>query len=238
MMHSTFYVACLSLLVSDCFAELSSEYNLVVSANSEELKERIEISAHERLRVLREEWGDPDTAALPYPISIKVSPSNDKASGFSEYYPDLKNVKIEVAGDMRGILDDALPRQLSHLVLAERIGIGPRWAEMGIGLLAESRKARDRNWKAFRNIRDSAELMPLGELLSYSEYPKDADDIKRMYSQSMVIAQYIVETRDRETLVKFALDSKTTDLTSAVKQNLGFETIGEFELAFRNWAAD
>ncbi|TWU40288.1 hypothetical protein Q31b_36350 [Novipirellula aureliae] len=237
-MRSNIYAACFPLMVCICSTVTAQDYNLVVTAGSGEDQERVECYAQATLASLRKDWGDEAIPILAYPVTIEISRSNDKAWGVSTYYPGLKNLKIEVGGDFEGILSNALPRQLSHLVLAERIEKAPRWAEMGIGLLSESRNSRDRHWKVFREARDGGMLMPFNELLTYTEYPKDVSDVIKMYSQSMVVAQYVAETWDRETLIRFVSDSKRIDLSSAIKKHLGFNSVGEFELGFRNWAAD
>lgn len=231
-----------SLLPCIALADLTSGAELVVTAGKDASGELIRRKADALLSRLRKDWADVDVESPHHRIQIEAAISEDEARGWSTYHPGAdgrpSDVKIEVSGTIDGVVKDALPRQLSQVVLTERIGIPPRWAGMGVGLLAESRRSQNKNWRDFRGFRDSGNLIPAAELLAYTQYPTQREKLNVMYVQSMAIVEFIVSTWDRETFVAFAADAKRSGAPLAVRNHLALDTVGDFDLAFRQWAAE
>lgn len=223
-------------------ADSTSGSELVVTRGKDASDELIRRKAESLLSKLRKDWAGANVESPHQRIQIDAAISEDEAQGWSTYYPGAdgrpRSVNVEVTGNINGVVKDALPRQLSQVVLAERIGVPPRWAGMGVGLLAESRQSQNKNWRTFRGIRDSGNLIPAAELLAYTQYPTQSEKLKIMYVQSMAIAEFIVSTWDRETFVAFVADAKRSGAPLAVRNHLAFDTVGDFDLAFRQWAAD
>jgi hypothetical protein len=238
------FILAASISLLPCIALADSTHNgeLVVKAGSDASSQLIRRKADALLSRLRKDWADEDVESPHCRIQIEASINAGESQGLSSYHQGAdgrpRDVKIELMGDIDGVIKDALPRQLSQIVLAERIGVPPRWAGMGIGLLAESRKSQKRNWRTFRGFKESGNLIPTAELFAYTQYPKQPEKIKVMYVQSMALAEFIVSTWGKETLVAFAADAKRAGAPLAIHNHLDFDTLGDFDRAFLQWAAE
>lgn len=223
-------------------AESISGVEVIVNGRDDSSRQLIQRKANAQLSTLRKVSPAWDADLPHHPIRIEVSIGEDAANGSSRYRVDdngrPQDVHIELVGNINGIIKDALPRQLSQVVLAEQIGIPPRWAEMGIGLLAESRNSQNKNWRTFREFRDSGNLIPAAKLFACTQFPEEPEQLRVMFVQSMAVAEFIVSTWDRDTLAALASDAKRNGIQLAVRNQLGFDNVGEFDLAFRQWAAE
>lgn len=206
------------------------------SAAETEIRRHFEKLLHE----LREDWGRGQEGTIREVIIEASVTGDDEASGSSMYVPDKNGqvwkFQIHLQGNLDDILRDALPRQISALVLAEQVGVAPRWIGTGIGLLSESETSRLRNQRAFQKSFRDGELLPTGKLLSLREYPKDAESRSTMYVQSMAIAEFVTDRWGREALIEFGRLSTMHSPAVAIRKQFDLESVGEFDLAFRTWA--
>ena len=181
------------------------------------------------------------SGSIPSRVQIKVEIGDQDAKGSSRYSLDddgrLRDVKIELEGSIDEIVRDELPRQISHILLTNAMKEYPlRWLEMGTGLLAESEMRQSESWRQFREVRDAGNLISAGEILSYREYPEDTEKLSVLYVQSMALTEFVTTAWNQETLLAFAKDASLNGAPIAVRNHLGFETVGAFDLAFRQWA--
>lgn len=222
-------------------SQASGDTRFRVFSNDSTVEARIEREAAEVLKRVQADLGPSTIGAIPPPITIYVYPGAKDATGFTQYVPTgrnrLSSIEIRSEGNIEGIIDDVLPREITHIVLAEQIGVPPRWAAMGAERLAESEATREETWSVFRQARDAGRLIPTGKLLTLEKLPKEADEARLMYAQSMALVKYIVQRWESPTFVALAGDAKRMKPSEALQERLGFDSVGEFDLAFRQWAA-
>jgi hypothetical protein len=232
---------CVLLAPRIALAESASGVEVTVDGEHDSSRNVIQQRADLLLSKLRKDSAEIATARPKDRIKIAVTIRAHAAKGSSRYRIDADGrpqvVQIELVGDINGILSDELPRQLTQIVLAEQIGVPPRWAEMGVGLLAESPREQNRNWQIFRELRDSGAMISAKKLLEYTQYASESEELNTMYVQSMAFTDFIVSTWGREKFVAFLADSKILGVPLAIREHFDFDNVGEFDLAFRQWAA-
>ena len=223
-------------------ADVRGEADIQVLAQSDEAEASILATANSYLAEIRSKNNSPDLLRSHCSIVIHADFCDQPTLGWTSYRTDAQGhpraVRIELKGKLRDILNDELPRQLRQIALADQIGVPPRWAEMGFGLLAESSSNREQNWQALRKYRDAGTLISIGDLLSYEEYPKDQEVKNRLYVQSMAFVTFLEEKYERTTILQFVATANKHVAEGAAIRPLGYATLGELDLAFRKWLAE
>ncbi len=241
-MQRIIFAALTLLLVSGTLeAQSPSHDTLVIKCENAVARAKLQTGAEATLAAVRNTW-DVTGHVAQGPIRIEYTPSADQPAGYATFRlgedGPPADVQVKLRGDLSSVAKNELPRQLTHIVLASQYGAGPRWVEMGTGLLAESKKQRRKNWQKLRSYRNTGKLLPLGELLAYMQYPSSSEDLKTMYVQSLGLTKFVIENHSRHALLAVAVESTGGKISHAVEKHLGYRSIGDFDVAFRQWLAD
>lgn len=144
--------------------------------------------------------------------------------------------RIDLRIDADGWMFDALPHELTHLVLADAVGARPlpRWLDEGLAVLAESSTKQARRKVELDRAVAAHGTIPTHELLTLAGFPS-ARQRDVFYSQSASLAAYLVERDGAVAFLKFARQSLELGTDAALRDVYGIADAGRLE---RLWKAD
>ena len=129
--------------------------------------------------------------------------------------------QIDLREDDPTVSDDALPRELSHLVFADLYPTQapPRWAVEGMAVLATSPAEVDRYLRTLPRCQQQGELPRLETLLKLPAPPKEK--VTGYYVGSVAIVEFLVRWKGEKAFTTFLRDSQRYGLESAMKRQYG-----------------
>lgn len=141
--------------------------------------------------------------------------------------------KLDLRADDATLLEDALPRELTHVILADLFPLEspPLWAESGMAVLAASGPEVDRYSRTLHRCARDGELFAVASLLELKEYP-GADKITGFYCQSVSLVEYLVKLRGERNFTIFLRDTKRYGIASALKKTYDLDGPAALE---REW---
>ncbi len=165
----------------------------------------------------------------PCPIKVRIDQSG-KASNSATVFT-FNDGKVEqsmtLEGSLEHILSDSLPHEVTHTVLASHFRKPmPRWADEGIAILSESPEEQQRYERRLVEAIANAKMIKLSKLFSMNEYPKD---VLVFHAQSASIVRYLVQKKDRPTVLAFIKDGIEKDWNRAVRAHYGFAGVDALE---------
>ena len=101
--------------------------------------------------------------------------------------------RIDLRADDPAVLTNALPRELTHVVLADLFADKPppKWALEGMAILAGSPEEISRYTRTLTRCARDSELRPMSALLDLKDFP--ADKITGFYCQSVSVTEYLIK---------------------------------------------
>jgi hypothetical protein len=131
---------------------------------------------------------------------------------------DIQSRSIHLPAQQPQMLEDVLPHEISHSVLAVRLqGRTPRWADEGMAMLAETPAAvRECLVRLPQYKRDHA-LFGI-EILMNTEESEHFQSLE-YYSQSTSLVQYLTKLKSPQTFISFLQTSIAKDYPTALKQH-------------------
>jgi hypothetical protein len=144
---------------------------------------------------------------------------------------DIQSRSIHLPAEQPKMLEDVLPHEISHSVLAVRLqGKTPRWADEGMAMLAETPAAvRECLIRLPAYKRDHA-LFGI-EILMQTEEAEHFQSLE-YYSQSTSLVQYLTKLKGPQTFISFLQTSIAKDYPTALKQHY---EIGGFSELQKRW---
>jgi len=145
--------------------------------------------------------------------------------------------KLDLRADDVSLADDALPRELTHIILADLFPSEPPplWAEAGIAVINGATTETDRYHRTLQRCGRAGELFAVGALLELKAYP-DANRITAFYCQSVSMVAYLVELRGERNFTIFLRDMKRYGVASALKKTYELDGIAGLEREWRQQA--
>jgi RNA polymerase sigma factor (sigma-70 family) len=204
--------------------------NFSVSGVPPRVARLIAESAERHRKEVAERWLGKALPNWPEPCPIEVR-INDKGSpGGATTFAFLER-KIEMRMRLEGSLDrllaDTLPHEVTHTVLATHFGKSvPRWADEGIAMLNESPEEQQRHQRLFHELAAERRNIKLDKLFKFKDYP---DDVMVLFAQGFSVTHFLVERKDRPTLLKFVKDGMDSGWDKAAKKHYGFGDVAELE---------
>jgi hypothetical protein len=112
--------------------------------------------------------------------------------------------RIDIRIDADHWQSDALPHEMTHVVLSDRFGARrlPAWIDEGIGVLAESDQKRQLRVKAFGAARERGTIYTVPRLVNLREFP-DPQYRDAFYVQSAAIVRLLIEQEDPQDFIRF-----------------------------------
>jgi hypothetical protein len=142
--------------------------------------------------------------------------------------------RIDLRTDDPTLLDDALPRELTHVVLADLFPgqAPPRWAVEGMAVLAESSAEVERYLRTVSRCDRGGELFPLASLLELTGLPK-AERITGFYVESVSLVDFLVRWKKEKAFTTFLRDYQRYGPESALKRQYGVSSPRQLEELWR-----
>lgn len=140
--------------------------------------------------------------------------------------------RIDLRVDDATVAEDALPRELTHIILADLFPrqAPPAWAELGMAVLAASDLERDRCRRTLGRCAQKGELLPVESLLGITTPP--ANRVTGYYVESVSLVEFLVKWKGDKAFTTFLRDSQRYGMAAALKRQYGFSTAQQLEEAW------
>jgi hypothetical protein len=118
---------------------------------------------------------------------------------------------------------NALPRELTHIVLADLFPDKPppKWAEEGMAVLAGTVEEANRYTNTLRRCAREGEWFGLAQLMEMKEYP--AEKITGFYCESVALTEYLVRAHGEKNFTIFLRDCQRYGTPQALKRQYAVE---------------
>jgi len=129
--------------------------------------------------------------------------------------------RIDLRADDTLITENALPRELTHVILADLFPTTapPRWAIEGMAVLAASAQELDRYKRTLPRLQQTRDFLPVETLLGLAAPP--ADRVTGYYVSSVALVDFLVRWKGDKAFTTFLRDSQRYGLPSALKRQYG-----------------
>jgi hypothetical protein len=140
--------------------------------------------------------------------------------------------QIDLRADDDTLQSAALPRELTHILLADLFPQEqpPAWAGLGIAVLSTAETEVERYLKTLSTCAKRDELMPLDRLMSAAEVP--TDNVTGFHVESVALVEYLVRTKGEKAFFAFLRDAQRYGQLAAMKRAYGFASVRALEDAF------
>ena len=213
--------------------------NFTVHAPDANIARKVALTA-ERCRVdLAKQWLGKELPPWRKPCPIKVKVGQIGAGGATRFSFDrgeVFNWNMQVQGSLERIIDSVIPHEVNHTILAcyFRRPI-PRWADEGAATICEHKSERTRQLMLLQDILNEKRRMPLQQLLSIKEYPREMDQVLTLYAEGYSLTDFLVQQRGRATFLKFLNDAHTQGWEAAIQKNYRHNNVQSLEKQWQGW---
>ncbi len=220
--------------------------------SSERSKEAAVAVAHQAetlRRELTEQWlGDDVLAAWTPRCQIRVyftreryiaaiGPGSEHTVGCSIVHADHGKITqrrldlLQVGGEQ----PDALPHELTHVILRDRFVEGPLppWADEGAAILSDSEAKQAHHRSDLRQALSQHALFSSATLFEMNGYPP-AGRFGVFYGQSASLADFLVRRKDPPTFLQFVRIGRERGYDFSASRCYGFRNAAELESAWRH----
>jgi hypothetical protein len=145
--------------------------------------------------------------------------------------------RIDLRADDAALVQNALPRELTHVVLADLFPNTPppKWAEEGMAVLAGSPEEVSRYVRTLTRCARSGELVPMAALLEMKDFPP-AEKITGYYCASVTLVDYLVKLKGEQYFLAFLRDCQRYGTTQALRRQYDIDGPAGLEQAWRRAA--
>jgi len=230
------------LLAQSVQAATFKTANFVVTAATEDIARRVANCAEYWRRDLAMQWlGE----ALPNwyrPCPISVQAGQMGAGGqttFTFENGEVYGWKMQVQGTLERILDSVIPHEVNHTIFASYFRRPlPRWADEGAATLFEHESEQARQMHLLNRVITTSKRIPLNDLLTIREYPRDMQDVLTLYAEGYSLAGFLVGSKGEEgrhIYLRFLQDAESLGWEKAIQKHYGFNSIALLEQQWTNW---
>jgi tetratricopeptide (TPR) repeat protein len=138
--------------------------------------------------------------------------------------------RIDLVGDNPNLVTAALPREMTHVVLADLFAepLLPRWADEAMAILAEPRANVDLYLRAVPECRREGKIFAVGPLLQSTEFP-DASAVTPFYAESVSLVDMLVAMKGPKEFSVFLNAARRYGYEGALKRNYNIQTFSELQ---------
>ncbi len=147
---------------------------------------------------------------------------------------EVASRRIDLRTDVPNYLQEVLPHELSHVLIADlfRACAPPLWYDEGLALLTDSQSKQALHQRNLRTGMKRGREFTLSELLTATEYPP-ADRVGVFYGQCASLARCLCREGSPEKIHQFAERSKEIGVNLALKECYGIAGLPALEQAWR-----
>jgi hypothetical protein len=173
--------------------------------------------------------------------SRHLGPGSEQSSGCSSIRLDSGRVverRIDLRADSPAWLTEALPHELTHVVIADRFSRKQiaRWADEGMSILAESLTKQETRSREFHASLSRGAIFRVADLLDLQGYPP-AHLRGAFYGQSASLVQFLVEQGTPEQFVDFVESGMTGGYDTAARKVYKLQGLEHLEQLWREHVA-
>ncbi len=141
--------------------------------------------------------------------------------------------RIDLRADDATLFDDALPRELTTVILADLFAnqAPPKWAELGMAVLATSEVEVGRYLRTLPRCDRDGDLPTVENLLKATDIPLKG--MTGFYVESVSLVDFLVRWQGEKTFTAFVRDGQRYGTESALKRQYGVKDYRQLEDAWR-----
>jgi hypothetical protein len=146
--------------------------------------------------------------------------------------------RIDLRADDPAVVANALPRELTHVVLADLFPDRPppKWAEEGMAVLAGSPEEVSRFVRTLPRCAQRGEWIALAALVEMKELP--ADKLTGFYCEIVSVVDYLVKVGGARNFTIFLREIQRYGTVAALKRNYQLDGPQALEAAWKRAALD
>ncbi len=197
-----------------------------------------------------ERWSGPAGGAWQAKCDIVIHPTaaayakaTRKPAGFTGHASvQLTNGRaterrIDLRADDTAMVTNTLPRELTHVVLADLFADKPppKWALEGMAILAGSPEEISRYTRTLPRCARDGELRNLATLFDLKDFP--SDKITGFYCQSVSVTEYLIKLNGERNFKIFLSDAQRYGTAQALKRQYGIESTQALDAAWKRASA-
>jgi len=217
-----------------------------------ELAESVAKVAETQRKIIYERWSGPPSTAWAPKCEIVIHATADgyaKATRRPVGCTGIATVKLtngraterrlDVRADDAAMPANALPRELTHVVLADLFPDKPppKWAAEGMAVLACSPEEVGRYLRTLPRCARDGEWFGLAQLIELKDFP--SEKITGFYCQSVSLTDHLIRVSGSEkNFTIFLRDTQRYGTAAAIKRVYGFETPQALETAWKRAALE
>jgi hypothetical protein len=216
-------------------------------SGNREVAESVAKAAETLRKAIFERWSGPPASAWNPRCEIVIHPTAEAyakatsrpASSTGTTSVRLTNGRaterrIDLRADDTGIVPNALPRELTHVVLADLFPDkpAPKWAVEGMAILASSPEEVGRYTRTLPRCARDGDWFGFGQLLEMKDFPKEK--ITGFYCESVSLTDYLVRAGGNErNFTIFLRDCQRYGTPQALKRQYGIDSPQALETAWK-----
>ncbi len=211
-----------------------------------ELAESVAKTAENSRREIFERWSGPPAGSWDLKCEIVIHPTAEayaRATGRPAASTGNAIVRltsgrpaerrIDIRADDAAMVANALPRELTHIVLADLFPDKPppKWAEEGMAVLAGTSEEVSRYTNTLRRCARDGEWYGLAQLMDLKDYP--GEKITGFYCQSVSLTQYLIHAHGEKNFTIFLRDCQRYGTPQSLKRQYGIESPQTLEMIWK-----
>lgn len=212
--------------------------NFSVTAPDEKMAIAAARAAEHYRDVLAMQWLGHKLPRWYRPCRLNVRVGQIGAGGWTKFQFEKGEVfgwRMMVQGTSDRIIDSVIPHEVSHTIFACHFRRPlPRWADEGAATLAEDQLEQRRQLDLLEHTLRIKKAIPLRRLLSMDEYPKDPQQVYRLYAQGFSLVHFLVQQGGRKSFLRFMDTAHRFGWDRAIEVHYQHKTV---ELLERRWHA-
>ena len=147
--------------------------------------------------------------------------------------------RVDLRADDPAITSNALPRELTHVVLADLFPDkpAPKWALEGMAILAGTPEEVERYTRTLRRCAKDGEWLGVGQLMDMKDFPKE--NVTAFYCESVALADYLIRAAGGErNFTIFLRDCHRYGTAQALKRQFNIDGPQALESAWKRAALE
>ncbi len=213
--------------------------NFEVEAPTAAIAEKVALTAERCREELSLEWLGYTLPNWSKPCQVRVRVGQIGAGGattFSFGGGEVFGWDMTVQGSLERILDSVIPHEVSHTIFACHFRRPlPRWADEGAATIAEEDSERRRQQKLAEEVMPSKRRIPLRELLSITEYPKNMQHVLTLYAEGYLLADFLVQKGGKSRFLAFMQDAHESGWDASLRKHYEEVSVEALESKWSQW---
>jgi hypothetical protein len=221
-------------------------------SGNRELAEGVAKAAESLRKEIFERWSGPPSGAWGVKCEIVIHPTAEAfakatgrpAAGTGNAVVRLadgraEERRIDLRADDAMLSTNALPRELTHVVLADLFPDkpAPKWAVEGMAILAGSPDEAGRYTRTLGRCARDGEWLALAQLMEMKDFPKDK--VTAFYCESVALTEYLVRAAGGErNFTVFLRDCQRYGSPQALKRQFNIDGPQALEAAVKRAAME